>query len=85
MTIKRDISNVAATNGNATNGHVNDEDCDHEILDMLIVGAGFAGVWLIRLLRERGFRTKIVEVISMFLIHWCQTLTVGSPLIPGRI
>lgn len=62
MPMKRDIAhdskNGVHQNGVLTNG-------DHstaEVLDMLIVGAGFAGVYLLHQLRERGFTVKIVEV-----------------------
>ncbi|KAK4890214.1 hypothetical protein LTR27_011096 [Elasticomyces elasticus] len=41
----------------ATNQHDETED-----LDMIIVGAGFAGIWLLNRLRQRGFKAKIVEV-----------------------
>lgn len=62
MTVKRDISNVAPTTNGITNGHLNGENGAVETLDMLIVGGGFAGVFLVQRLRERGFNAKIVEV-----------------------
>lgn len=62
MTIKRDISNVLSNAYSNANGHINGDQVDIETLDMLIVGAGFAGIWLLQKLRERGFKAKIVEV-----------------------
>jgi len=85
MTIKRDISNVAPTNGSTIDDHVDGESGEVESLDMLIVGGGFAGVWLIRRLRERGFHAKIVEVDSLLLLHRCQILTARSLLMLGGL
>lgn len=74
MPLKRDISNVASTNGHSPrlqNGHLENghtslegsvDDDEHEVLDMVIVGAGFAGIYLLHKLRQQGFRAKIVEV-----------------------
>ncbi|BCS26826.1 flavin-containing monooxygenase [Aspergillus puulaauensis] len=43
-----------------------------EKLDALIVGAGFAGIYLLHQLRKRGFKVKIVEVGSGLggVWHW---------------
>ena len=67
MPLKRDISNVndensPITNGVETNGLLQHDES--QLLDMLIVGAGFAGVYLLHQLRKRGFNAKIVEVFS---------------------
>jgi cation diffusion facilitator CzcD-associated flavoprotein CzcO len=63
MPIKRDIGRSAtATNGQDgihTNG-----DAPDRALDMVIVGAGFAGVYLLHQLRKAGFSAKIVEAGS---------------------
>lgn len=55
----------AATNGvngasstNGMNGHI---DLD---LDVLVVGAGFAGVYLLHKLRKENFSVKVVEAGS---------------------
>ncbi|KAH0842356.1 hypothetical protein AYO21_00029 [Fonsecaea monophora] len=71
MPIKRDIGHTTpAVNGSdgpagdevIQNGnHVNGTD---EILDMVIVGAGFAGIYLLHQLRKLGFKAKIVEAGS---------------------
>jgi NADPH-dependent 2,4-dienoyl-CoA reductase/sulfur reductase-like enzyme len=42
----------------AANGHIDLK------LDVLVVGAGFAGCYLLYHLRKEGFRTKIVEAGS---------------------
>ncbi|KAK5246683.1 hypothetical protein LTR40_011989, partial [Exophiala xenobiotica] len=67
MPLKRDISNVNDGNSPTTNGIVANGLAQHdesELLDMLIVGAGFAGVYLLHQLRKRGFNAKIVEAGS---------------------
>ncbi|EXJ86768.1 hypothetical protein A1O3_03722 [Capronia epimyces CBS 606.96] len=56
-----------AIENNPTNhGHANGDESaiETETLDMLIVGAGFAGVYLLHQLRKRGFNAKIVEAGS---------------------
>lgn len=71
--MKRDISNVTSepvANGSHVQGgsipqngiYANGDHSDTKPLDMLIVGAGFAGVYLLYQLRKRGFSAKIVEV-----------------------
>ncbi|ETI24222.1 hypothetical protein G647_03591 [Cladophialophora carrionii CBS 160.54] len=65
--MKRDISNVTpATNGthDADKAHTNGDHTESQPLDMVIVGAGFAGVYLLHQLRRRGFKAKIVEAGS---------------------
>lgn len=59
------------TNGNhqgngATNGHT------HLDLDVCVVGAGFAGVYVLNKLRKEGFNAKIVEAASGLggIWHW---------------
>ena len=73
MGLKRDIGQTrSSTNGtshdHATNGYSNGDEqgqAEHdEPLDMVIVGAGFAGIWLLWRLRQKGFKAKIVEVSS---------------------
>lgn len=64
MPLIRDIADVNGdaknpTNGASTRDGASDEG---EVLDMLIVGAGFAAVYLMHQLRQRGFKAKIVEV-----------------------
>ena len=52
----------AYTNG--TNGHVTDKTDtygDHVNLDILIVGAGFGGVYLLHKFRALGYNVKVVE------------------------
>jgi NADPH-dependent 2,4-dienoyl-CoA reductase/sulfur reductase-like enzyme len=72
MPMKRDISNVTPAAGGSTatgdstieNGnYTNGDHSEIKPLDMLIVGAGFAGVYLLHQLRKRGFTAKIVEVL----------------------
>lgn len=68
--MKRDISNVAPaaqrahgeSDGVTQNGYTNGDHSDSQPLDMIIVGAGFAGVYLLHQLRQQGFSAKIVEV-----------------------
>ncbi|EXJ60919.1 hypothetical protein A1O7_05072 [Cladophialophora yegresii CBS 114405] len=66
--MKRDISNVApATNGTHDAGKTytnGDHNAESQPLDMVIVGAGFAGVYLLHQLRKRGLKAKIVEAGS---------------------
>lgn len=64
MPLKRDIADVTGDAEKLTNGaHTRDSVYDEsEVLDMLIVGAGFAAVYLIHQLRQQGFKGKIVEV-----------------------
>jgi len=52
-----DSSSEPAAHGNDVNGQT-----EEQTLDMVIVGAGFAGIWLLNRLRQRGFKAKIVEV-----------------------
>ncbi len=39
-------------------------ETEAEVLDMLIIGAGFSGIWLLHGLRQLGFKAKIIEVCS---------------------
>ncbi|KAL6242963.1 hypothetical protein RBB50_010063 [Rhinocladiella similis] len=66
MPLKRDIADVTGDAEKLTNGaHTRDSVYDEsEVLDMLIVGAGFAAVYLIHQLRQQGFKGKIVEAGS---------------------
>lgn len=56
-------------NGTAGLSHHSEVDLD---LDVLVVGAGFAGVYLLHKLRKEGFSTKIVEAGSDLggIWHW---------------
>ncbi|KAK0940331.1 hypothetical protein LTR29_008070 [Friedmanniomyces endolithicus] len=54
-----DSSSEPAAHGNDVNGQT-----EEQTLDMVIVGAGFAGIWLLNRLRQRGFKAKIVEAGS---------------------
>ncbi|KAK5721838.1 hypothetical protein LTR15_006431 [Elasticomyces elasticus] len=60
----------------ATNQHNYNED-----LDMIIVGAGFAGIWLLNRLRQRGFKAKIVEVktCSSAILLWSALMKKARP------
>ncbi|UKZ81622.1 hypothetical protein TrVFT333_009394 [Trichoderma virens FT-333] len=69
------------TNGQVnghTNGHTNgvklngDLGHDHHDLDAVIVGAGFAGVYLLYQLRKEGYKAKIVEAGTALggVWHW---------------
>ena len=71
MGLKRELGQESRlTNGHAggqpipstQNGDTTENGSIDEPLDMLVVGAGFAGVWLIHKLRHRGFKVKIVDV-----------------------
>ncbi|KAK4943934.1 hypothetical protein LTR10_016650 [Elasticomyces elasticus] len=70
MPLKKDISNVTPFTQNEHSGpreqglDVNGHGNESETLDMVIVGAGFAGVYLLHQLRKRGFKAKIVEAGS---------------------
>ncbi|KIV79921.1 hypothetical protein PV11_07460 [Exophiala sideris] len=70
MPLKKDISNVTPFTQNEHSGprgqgiDVNGHGNESEALDMVIVGAGFAGVYLLHQLRKRGFKAKIVEAGS---------------------
>ena len=50
------VNDASSTNG--TNGHI-----DHD-LDVLVVGAGFAGCYLLYKLRKQNFIVKIIEAGS---------------------
>lgn len=80
MGLKRDIGeDERLANGHANglpttvpNGDTEDNGSVEKPLDMVVVGAGFAGVWLIQKLRERGFKAKIVDVSVLLrcLLYW---------------
>lgn len=36
----------------------------HQVLDVLIIGAGFSGCYLLHRLRKEGFRVRVVEAAS---------------------
>lgn len=61
--MQRSIGRQAANNSTAdgVNGHTNHQTRSHYELDACIVGAGFAGVYLLHRLRQEGFNVKIVE------------------------
>lgn len=55
------------THANGTNGHTNDTNgVDQDVLelDAVIIGGGFAGVYLLHRLRQNGFKVKIIEAGS---------------------
>ncbi|CAK1357319.1 unnamed protein product [Cercospora beticola] len=63
------------TNTNGTNGHTNGTNgVDQDVLelDAVIIGAGFAGVYLLHRLRQNGFKVKIIEAGSAAggIWHW---------------
>lgn len=62
---------VTATNENGRHG-VNGFQSEVEKVDVLVVGAGFAGIYLLHQLRKRNFNVKIVEVGSGLggVWHW---------------
>ena len=69
-----DVNGVDSANGirhggntttNGTNGHINGTTGHLDFdLDALVVGAGFAGCYLLHKLRLAGFTAKIVEAGS---------------------
>lgn len=66
MPLRRELGRTDShTETNGSNTQQQDQD---ETLDMVIVGAGFAGIWLLHELRKRGFSAKIVEVSLPFQI-----------------
>lgn len=73
--MQRDISTVQPTT--QSNGHFNRADSPNDIqptesLDAVVVGAGFAGCYLLHRLREKGFKAKIIEAGSGLggIWHW---------------
>jgi monoamine oxidase len=63
MPIKRDIGHSATATNGQNGSHING-DVPDRVLDMVIVGAGFAGVYLLHQLRKAGFSAKIIEAGS---------------------
>lgn len=60
------------TQTNGTNGS-SDTNGDHSLeLDAVIIGGGFAGVYLLHRLRQNGFNVKIIEAGSALggIWHW---------------
>ena len=45
------------------NGHANGEAVDLD-LDAVVIGAGFAGVYLLHRFRQEGFKVKLIEAGS---------------------
>ncbi|KAK5063168.1 hypothetical protein LTR84_005244 [Exophiala bonariae] len=76
-TLLRDMgdchNDVKLTNGigHTQNGH-HDGNEPEELLDVVVVGAGFAGCYLLYKLRQQGFKTKIVDAASDLggIWHW---------------
>jgi monoamine oxidase len=65
------IDHIPAVNG-TPNGNVNGtSDLD---LDILVVGAGFAGCYLLHKLRLEGFSAKVVEAGSDLGGVWSVTI-----------
>ena len=62
---------VTMISGNGCDG-VNGVQSGAEKIDVLVVGAGFAGIYLLYQLRKRNFNVKIVEVASGLggVWHW---------------
>lgn len=60
--MQRNIGKKPTTNGatNGVNGH-SEPKSTHVELDALIVGAGFAGTYLLHRMRQEGFNAKIAE------------------------
>lgn len=55
------------THANRTNGHTNGTNgVEQDVLelDAVIIGGGFAGVYLLHRLRQNGFKVKIIEAGS---------------------
>ncbi|KAK0997823.1 hypothetical protein LTR54_009620 [Friedmanniomyces endolithicus] len=74
--MQRSIGSRHQTNGasngvNGSNGHADQTHSDLE-LDALIVGAGFAGVYLLHRLRQEGYNVKIAEAGTGLggIWHW---------------
>ncbi|TKA37347.1 hypothetical protein B0A54_10932 [Friedmanniomyces endolithicus] len=74
--MQRSIGSRHQTNGasnrvNGSNGHA-DETHNQIELDALIVGAGFAGVYLLHRLRQEGYNVKIAEAGTGLggIWHW---------------
>lgn len=60
LSMQRSLNKDQQTNG--VNGHAQTNgSAQHYDLDAVIIGGGFAGVYLLYLLRKEGFNAKIVE------------------------
>lgn len=77
--MQRDLGETTARpNGSVSNGHFNRADSpndispDIETLDAIVVGAGFAGCYLLHKLRKKNFSAKIIEAGSGLggIWHW---------------
>ena len=44
---------------------------DSNEVDVLVVGAGFGGCYLLHILRKNGFKTKVLEAGSTLGGVWC--------------
>lgn len=67
--VNRSVNGVSRVNGtrNGINGSHHSDVANGHIdleLDVLVVGAGFAGCYLLYRLRQEGFNVKIVEAGS---------------------
>ncbi|KAK3113606.1 hypothetical protein LTR53_008934 [Teratosphaeriaceae sp. CCFEE 6253] len=60
MPLRRELAGAEPLNGTLETEHAS-RSSDDNTLDMIIVGAGFAGIWLLNRLRQQGFNAKIVE------------------------
>ena len=82
-------TDIGATDPNKTNTETTDTHVDNLETDVLIVGAGFGGVYLLHRLRdELGFKCKIYEAGQELggIWHWnctmkSRTLTVAKDLL----
>ena len=66
-------TDIGATDPNKTNTEITDTHVDNLETDVLIVGAGFGGVYLLHRLRdELGFKCKIYEAGQELggIWHW---------------
>lgn len=76
MSLRRDIGLTRQTNGynnRTTTGRLdNDTYVDNLDVDVLIVGAGFGGVYCMHVLRQKGLKCKIYEAGTELggIWHW---------------
>lgn len=52
---------------------------DQEV-DVVVVGAGFGGCYLLHILRQQGFRVKVLEAGHTIGGVWCWNV---SPMLPA--
>ena len=73
---QRSMDRRQQANG-TTNGETNGSSADIE-LDALIIGAGFAGVYMLHRIRKEGFNVKLVEAGSGLggIWHWNNCMSI---------